>query len=80
MTLDAPAASASATSRGCRTPPSAQTCAPSRRASRGAIQDRAELRAADPGHHPGGAHRARADADLDDVGARLDEIGDARRR
>ena len=33
MTLDAPAASASATSRGCRTPPSAQTCAPSRRAS-----------------------------------------------
>ncbi len=32
MTLDAPAASASATSRGCRTPPSAHTCAPSRRA------------------------------------------------
>ncbi len=34
MTLAAPAASASATSRGCRTPPSAQTCAPSSRASR----------------------------------------------
>ena len=33
MTLDAPAASASATSLGCRTPPSAQTWAPSLRAS-----------------------------------------------
>ena len=33
MTLAAPAASASATSLGCRTPPSAHTCAPSRRAS-----------------------------------------------
>ena len=33
MTFEAPAASASATSRGCRTPPSAHTCAPSRRAS-----------------------------------------------
>ena len=32
ITLDAPAASASATSRGCRTPPSAQTCLPSSRA------------------------------------------------
>jgi hypothetical protein len=31
----------------------------------------------DPGHHPGGAHRARADADLDDVGAGLDEVADA---
>src|SRR5690242_20972980 len=29
MTFDAPAASANATSRGCRTPPSAHTCAPS---------------------------------------------------
>src|SRR4029077_3461764 len=33
MTVEAPAASARATSLGCRTPPSAQTCAPSRRAS-----------------------------------------------
>ena len=33
ITLEAPAASASATSRGCRTPPSAQTEAPSRLAS-----------------------------------------------
>src|ERR1700689_1186990 len=32
MTFDAPAARARATSRGGRTPPSAQTCAPSRRA------------------------------------------------
>src|SRR5947207_584717 len=33
MTLEAPAASAMATSRGCRTPPSAQTCLPCRAAS-----------------------------------------------
>ena len=33
MTLEAPAASAMATSRGCRTPPSAQTCLPTSRAS-----------------------------------------------
>ena len=33
MTCDAPAASARATSRGWRTPPSAHTCLPSRRAS-----------------------------------------------
>ena len=33
ITADAPAASASATSRGCRTPPSAQTCLPSSRAA-----------------------------------------------
>lgn len=33
ITAAAPAASASATSRGCRTPPSAQTCPPSSRAA-----------------------------------------------
>ena len=33
ITCEAPAASASATSRGCRTPPSAQTCLPSSRAA-----------------------------------------------
>ena len=38
----------------------------------GALEHRGELRPADAGHHPGGAHRARADADLDDVGAGLD--------
>ena len=40
----------------------------------GALQHRAELRPADPGHHPGGAHGAGSDADLDHVGAGLDQI------
>jgi len=43
---------------------------------RRAFQHRAELRPADPGHHPGGAHRAGPDPDLDDVRARLDQVGD----
>ena len=77
MTLDAPAASASATSRGCRTPPSAQTCLPSSRASRRALQHGGELRPPDAGHHAGRAHRAGADADLDDVRARLDQVAHA---
>ena len=77
MTADAPAASASATSRGCRTPPSAQTCAPSRRGRVGALEHGRELRAADAGHHPGGAHGARPDADLDDVRAGLDQLAGA---
>ena len=40
----------------------------------GALEHRAELRAADAGHHPGRAHGAGPDADLDDVRARLDEV------
>ena len=43
----------------------------------GALEDRGELRPADPGHHPGRAHRPRPDADLDDVGAGLDEVAHA---
>ena len=43
----------------------------------GALQHGGELRAADAGHHPGRAHRAGADADLDDVGARLDQVAHA---
>ena len=39
-----------------------------------ALDDGAELRPADAGHHPGRAHRAGPDADLDDVRARLDEV------
>ena len=35
----------------------------------GAFDDGGELRIADAGHPPGGAHRPRPDADLDDVGA-----------
>ena len=49
-------------------------CLPWRAGGLGALEDRAELRAADAGHHPGGAHRARADTDLDDVRACLDEV------
>ena len=39
----------------------------------GAFDDRGELRIADAGDAPGRAHRARADADLDDVGAGEDQ-------
>jgi hypothetical protein len=41
----------------------------------GALEDGRELRPADPGHHPGGTHRAGTDADLDDVGPRLGQVG-----
>ena len=43
----------------------------------GAVEDGGELRATDSGHHAGGAHGARADADLDDVGTRLHQRADA---
>nr|BFE81980.1 hypothetical protein GCM10020093_045810 [Planobispora longispora] len=43
----------------------------------GALQHGGELRAADAGHHPGGAHGARPDADLEDVRARLDQVAHA---
>ena len=39
-----------------------------------------ELRAADTGHHPGGAHRAGPDADLDDVRAGAQQVPGALRR
>src|SRR5690606_38457979 len=42
-----------------------------------AFQYGGELRPADPGHHPGGAHGAGPDADLDDVGARVDQVAHA---
>ena len=47
---------------------------------RGALEHRGELGAADGGHHPGRAHRAGADPDLDDVGPGLDEVSGALRR
>ena len=71
ITEEAPAARASATSRGWRTPPSAHTCLPCSRAA--AAHSRTAELAGPAGHHPGRAHRARAHADLDDVGARLDQ-------
>ena len=46
----------------------------------GALEHRRELRAPDAGHHPRGAHGARADADLDDVRAGRGEVAHARRR
>jgi hypothetical protein len=42
-----------------------------------ALLDGGELRPADTGHHPGGAHGARSDADLHHVGAGLDEVAGA---
>jgi hypothetical protein len=41
---------------------------------RRALEHRGELGTAHAGHHAGGAHRAGPDADLDDVGARLDQV------
>ena len=41
---------------------------------RGTFDDGGELRPADAGHHAGGAHRAGADADLDDRRARVDQV------
>jgi hypothetical protein len=45
----------------------------------GALGYRGELRPADPGHHPGGAHRTRTNPDLDDVGASREEVAGALR-
>ena len=42
-----------------------------------ALEHGGELGAADAGHHAGGAHGARAHADLDDVGAGLDQLAGA---
>src|SRR5699024_6049265 len=42
-----------------------------------ALHHGGELGAAHPGHHPGGAHGARPDADLDDVGSGLDQLARA---
>ena len=54
-------------------PPSAITGTPCLRHSLDGVDDRGELRHADAGDHAGGADRARADADLDRVGAGLDQ-------
>jgi hypothetical protein len=43
----------------------------------GALQHRRELRPADTGHHPGGAHGAWPHAHLDDVRPRLDQVARA---
>ena len=43
----------------------------------GALDHGGELRAPDAGHHPRRAHRTRADTDLDDVGAGLDQLAGA---
>ncbi|MPM36134.1 hypothetical protein SDC9_82729 [bioreactor metagenome] len=46
---------------------------PGRTGGASGVVDRGDLRNADPGDHPGGADRARADTDLDAVDARLDQ-------
>ena len=43
----------------------------------GAVEHGRELRPSDAGHHAGRAHRARPDADLDDVGPSRDELSRA---
>ena len=56
----------------CR-PPSAITGTPAGLAGQRRLVDRGDLRDADAGDHAGGADRARPDADLDGVGAGVDE-------
>ncbi len=77
ITEEAPAASASATSRGCRTPPSAHTCLPSSRAAAEHSSTAENCGRPTPViirvvHMAPGP-----DADLDDVGAGLDELAGA---
>ena len=74
MTWLAPAASASATSRGYRTPPSAHTRPPAARAAAEHSSTAENCGRPDRRHHAGGAHGARAHADLDDVRSRLDQF------
>ena len=45
-----------------------------------AFEHRTELRPADGGHHPRRAHGAWPDANLNDVGARLDQVSHTGRR
>ena len=81
MTVSAPAAIAFAMSPENWMPPSAITGTPWRAAAWRAVVDRRDLRDADAGDDARRADRAGADADLDRVGARVDErLGRLRRR
>ena len=73
MTTLAPAAMALTMSPEYLTPPSAMMGMPYWSATAGGVIDGGDLRHADAGHHAGGADGAGADADLDAVGAGLDE-------
>ena len=73
MTVSAPATSALAMSPEYCRPPSAITGTPAARGGQGRLVDGGDLRHADAGDDAGGADRARADADLDGVGAGVDE-------
>ena len=55
-------------------PPSAISGTPRAFERRGDVGDRRDLRHADAGDDARGADRARADADLDRIGARADQI------
>ena len=77
MTVLAPAAIAIATCPARRMPPSAISGTPRSCAGRGAVEHRRQLRHADAGDEPRRAREARADADLDRVGARGREVADA---
>ena len=54
-------------------PPSAMTVTPALAGHLGDLEHGGDLRDADAGDDPGGADRSRADADLDGVGAGVDE-------
>ena len=73
MAQSAPAASALARSPEYLMPPSAMTGMPVALRRLDRIHDRGELRHADAGDDARGADRARADADLDRVGAGIDQ-------
>ena len=76
MTLDAPRRGRATSRRvpDATVPPT--TCRPVLMPRRH-IRDGGELRRANGGHHPGRAHRAGTDADLDDVGAGIDQVAGA---
>ena len=79
MTDSAPATIALAMSPEYWRPPSAMTGTPAGLAGQGGLVDRGDLGDADAGDDAGRADRARADADLDRVGAGVDERLGARR-
>ena len=73
MAMSAPAASALARSPEYLMPPSAITGTSAFLGRRDRIHDGGQLRHADAGDDPGGADRAGTDADLDRVGAGVDQ-------
>ena len=77
MTQEAPAAMALVMSPEWRMPPSAMTGMPAGLAALAGVEDGGDLRHADAGDDAGGADGAGTDADLDGVGAGVDEVAGA---